>query len=197
MWEPVEATGGVYWWNIDTDETTAIGEPCPALAAAAAWSAPAAAGLSRATGQPQQQGGGMMSGLGQTMARWAWRSAPGRVSRRSGHGGPRSAGGPLPMSTVDRNSGGGRRLGRTGVGDGRMIGPKTTNDPPVSSTWPVRPTPTFGRRPRRYVVVRAEPAPSKPTLIDRGAVGSAIRAVDEAVCSRSRRRCLAPARLPP
>ena len=24
-WEPVEAQGGIYWWNIDTDETTAVG----------------------------------------------------------------------------------------------------------------------------------------------------------------------------
>ena len=46
--------------------------PRAPAAAWARWSTPAAAGL-RAFGQPQQQGGGMMSGLGQTMAQGAWR----------------------------------------------------------------------------------------------------------------------------
>ena len=74
VWEPVEAQGGVYWWNIDTDETTAIGEPCPALQQQG-QGGQLQQQQGFALGQPQQQGGGMMSGLGQTMAQ-GWRSAP-------------------------------------------------------------------------------------------------------------------------
>lgn len=66
-WEPVEAEGGIYWWNVDTDETSAVGEPCPAIQPAAQnGQVPQQQGGSP-LGQPQQ-GGGMMSGLGQTMA---------------------------------------------------------------------------------------------------------------------------------
>ena len=68
-WEPVEAQGGIYWWNIDTDETTAIGEPCPALQQQPGQGGQLQQQQGFALGQPQQQqGGGMMSGLGQTMA---------------------------------------------------------------------------------------------------------------------------------
>ena len=28
-WRPVRSPRGVYWWNVDTDETTAVGAPRP------------------------------------------------------------------------------------------------------------------------------------------------------------------------
>lgn len=55
-----EATGQTYWWNPDTDETTALGEPKPGSSVAPSPSS--------APPPTQQQQGGMMSGLGGVMA---------------------------------------------------------------------------------------------------------------------------------
>ena len=56
-----ETTGQIYWWNTDTDETTALGAPKPTSMA------PGPSGVPPPAPQ-QQQGGGMMSGLGGVMA---------------------------------------------------------------------------------------------------------------------------------
>jgi hypothetical protein len=56
-----KASGQIYFWNTLTNETTALGAPKPAGPTAIAQP------------QPQQQSGGMMSGLGGAMAEgFAW-----------------------------------------------------------------------------------------------------------------------------
>ena len=66
-WEPVEHEGQVYWWNVQTDETTAVGEACPALTPPPGQVAPQQPMQGGIMGQ-QPQGGGAMSGLGGVMA---------------------------------------------------------------------------------------------------------------------------------
>eukprot|EP00613_Pedinella_sp_CCMP2098_P000686 CAMPEP_0171629606 /NCGR_PEP_ID=MMETSP0990-20121206/22303_1 /TAXON_ID=483369 /ORGANISM="non described non described, Strain CCMP2098" /LENGTH=202 /DNA_ID=CAMNT_0012198355 /DNA_START=28 /DNA_END=636 /DNA_ORIENTATION=+ len=50
-----DASGQHYWWNKETDEVTALGEPKPG----------------GEVGQPQPESGGMMSGLGRVVAEGA------------------------------------------------------------------------------------------------------------------------------
>ena len=114
-WEPVEANGGVYWWNIDTDETTAIGEPCPALQQQPGQGGQLQQQQGFALGQPQQQGGGMMSGLGQTMAQGMAFGAGSSVAHSVM--GSMFGGGSSSHETVDHNSGGGGDDWGDGGGD--------------------------------------------------------------------------------
>jgi len=71
-WEPVvdATTNSIYWWNTETDETTPVGAACPVVVGQAQDGAPAqyaqqAGGVAQAA---PAGGGGMMAGLGQTMA---------------------------------------------------------------------------------------------------------------------------------
>ena len=58
-----ESSGQIYYWNQDTDETTALGEPKPTHTSVAGTS-----GVPPPAPQQQGTGGGMMSGLGGVMA---------------------------------------------------------------------------------------------------------------------------------
>ena len=64
-WKPVldQPSGLYYYWNTITDETTHVGAENPALAYSQSGSGNAVANQSQ-----QQQGGGMMSGLGGVVA---------------------------------------------------------------------------------------------------------------------------------
>ena len=114
-WEPVEAQGGIYWWNIDTDETTAIGEPCPALQQQPGQGGQLQQQQGFALGQPQQQGGGMMSGLGQTMAQGMAFGAGSSVAHSVM--GSMFGGGSSSHEPVDNSSGGGDDWGDGGGDD--------------------------------------------------------------------------------
>ena len=118
-WEPVEAEGGIYWWNVDTDETSAVGEPCPAIQPAAQnGQVPQQQGGSP-LGQPQQ-GGGMMSGLGQTMAQGmafgAGSSVAHSVMGSMFGGGGSSDASPMDNSSSDSYDGGDSYDGDDGGG---------------------------------------------------------------------------------
>ena len=116
VWEPVEANGGVYWWNIDTDETTAIGEPCPALQQQPGQGGQLQQQQGFALGQPQQQGGGMMSGLGQTMAQGMAFGAGSSVAH-SVMGSMFGGGSSSHADPVDNSGGGGDDWGDGGGDD--------------------------------------------------------------------------------
>lgn len=58
-----ESSGQIYWWNQQTDETTALGAPKPIGPTAVQVTGPTAGPLGMA-----QQSGGMMSGIGGTIA---------------------------------------------------------------------------------------------------------------------------------
>jgi hypothetical protein len=62
-WQPVTdaSSGQTYWWNTQTNETTALGAPKPS---AIPSPPPPANGNQPAVPPPQQQSGGIMSGLG-------------------------------------------------------------------------------------------------------------------------------------
>lgn len=76
-WEEVrdETTGATYWWNTQTNETTALGAPKPRLLGTSAGDANAASGAPPPVGQPMGSnavarpgGGSMLGGFGSMVA---------------------------------------------------------------------------------------------------------------------------------
>ena len=76
-WEEVrdETTGQTYWWNVQTNETTALGAPKPRLLGTSAGDANAASGAPPPVGQPMGSnavarpgGGSMLGGFGSMVA---------------------------------------------------------------------------------------------------------------------------------